>query len=90
MSDVQTPAASANAVPFAIAMASRSSSKELEVGIRSVAVPIHGAGGSVVAAINVSSTTLSATLDDLRDTHLPALLETARSIDSALRQVDGP
>jgi IclR family pca regulon transcriptional regulator len=63
--------------------------QELESGIRSVAAPVHGAGGEVVAAINVSSTTSSATLDRLRNEYRPALLETATRIDRALGQVTG-
>lgn len=63
--------------------------QELEVGIRSVAAPIHGVGGEVVAAINVSSTTSSTTLERLREEFLPALLETAALIDRALGHRDG-
>lgn len=63
--------------------------QELETGIRSVAAPIHGADGSVVAAINVSSTTSSATLDRLRTEYLPALLETSAAIDRELRLLGG-
>lgn len=61
--------------------------QELETGIRSIAIPLHDAGGAVVAAINVSSTTSSASLDDLRGTHLEALLETGACIDADLARV---
>ena len=61
--------------------------QELEHGIRSIAAPLHSAAGDVVAAINVSSTTSSATLERIADEFRPALLRTATLIDEALRQV---
>lgn len=61
--------------------------QELEHGIRSIAAPLHSADGSVVAAVNVSSTTSSATLERITDEFLPALLRTAAQIDEGLRQV---
>jgi IclR family pca regulon transcriptional regulator len=62
--------------------------QELETGIRSVAAPIRSVSG-VVAAINVSSTTASATLDRLRDEYLPALLETSAAIEDDLKRMAG-
>jgi len=64
--------------------------QELERGIRSVAAPLHNADGSVVAAINVSSTTSSATLERVTGQFLPALLETAARIDAAFAHVPAP
>lgn len=64
--------------------------QELEQGLRSIAAPLHSAAGSVVAAINISSTTSSATLERIADEFRPALLRTADLIDEALRQVGGP
>jgi len=61
--------------------------QELEQGLRSIAAPLHSADGTVVAAINVSSTTSSATLERITDEFRPALLRTAGHIDEALRQV---
>lgn len=61
--------------------------QELESGIRSVAAPLRGAGGAVIAAVNVSSTTSSATLERLRDEYRPALLETAARISTDLARV---
>ena len=58
--------------------------QELEAGLRSVAAPVHDARGAVVAAINVSTTTASATLERLHDEFLPAVLETARSVDETI------
>lgn len=57
--------------------------QELETGIRSIAAPLHAADGTVVAAINVSSTRSSATLEQLTGEHRKALLATAASIDDA-------
>lgn len=61
--------------------------QELETGIRSIAAPLHSADGTVSAAINVSSTTLSATLEQLRGDYRKALLATAARIDADLRRV---
>jgi IclR family pca regulon transcriptional regulator len=61
--------------------------QELEQGLRSIAAPLHSADGTVIAAINVSSTTSSATLERIADDFRPALLRTAALIDEALRQV---
>jgi IclR family transcriptional regulator, pca regulon regulatory protein len=58
--------------------------QELEAGLRSVAAPVHDAGGSVVAAINVSTTTATSTLERLRDEFLPAVLATAAAIDTTI------
>ena len=63
--------------------------QELESGLRSIAAPLHGSDGGVIAAINVSSTTSSATLERITDVFRPALIDTAARIDSALRQVAG-
>ena len=61
--------------------------QELEVGLRSIAAPLHSPDGSVTAAINVSSTTSSASLERINDEFRPALLRTAALIEQALRQV---
>ncbi len=58
--------------------------QELEVGLRSIAAPIHGRGGEVIAAINVSTSTATATLERLRGEFLPALLATASAIDETV------
>lgn len=57
---------------------------ELEPGVRSVAAPIHGRGGRVIAAMNVSTSTTRVSLDRLRGEIVPALRETARAIDAEL------
>jgi len=58
--------------------------QELEAGIRSVAVPVHSRDGAVVAAINVSSTASSTTVERMTAEFLPALLATAHDIDAAI------
>lgn len=58
--------------------------QELEHGLRSVAVPLHGPGGRVVAALNVSAHTSRATLKHLRGDVLPHLRATGEAIDADL------
>jgi IclR family transcriptional regulator, pca regulon regulatory protein len=58
--------------------------QELELGVRSVAAPIHNATGCTVAAVNVSTHVGRTDLDVLVDDFVPALLATAAQIDSAL------
>lgn len=58
---------------------------ELEIGLRSIAVPIHGRDGGVAAALNVSTSATRDSVDRLREHHLPLALETARAIEADLR-----
>ena len=58
---------------------------ELEPGLRSIAVPVRGRDGRVAAAINVSTSASRTTNEQLREHHLPLLLETARAIETELR-----
>lgn len=60
---------------------------ELEPGLRSVAAPLHGRDGAVVAAVNVSTSATRDSVEDLTETYVPRLLETARAIDEELRLV---
>lgn len=62
--------------------------QELERGLRSIAAPLHSEDGTVVAAINVSSTPSVASLERIRDDFRPALLEAAARIDAAIGRVD--
>jgi len=57
--------------------------EELEQGLRSIAAPLHGRAG-VIAAVNVSTSTSRVSREELLERHLPALLETAASIDADL------
>lgn len=55
--------------------------QELEEGLRSLAAPIHGGDGSVIAAINLSAHASRGSSDLIRRDLLPPLLETARRIE---------
>lgn len=55
--------------------------QELEEGIRSAAAPIHGVGGHVAAAVNVSVHAARWSVETLQGELLPKLLETAQAID---------
>ena len=59
--------------------------QELEEGLRAIAAPIHGAGGSVTAAINLSAHASRVSLAAMKTDLLPALQETARRIEADLR-----
>jgi IclR family transcriptional regulator, pca regulon regulatory protein len=59
--------------------------QELEEGLRAIAAPIHGAGGAVTAAINLSAHASRVSMAAMRSDLLPALLETARRIEADLR-----
>lgn len=58
---------------------------ELELGLRSAAAPVRGKDGAVVAAINVSTSAMRRSAEQLREQHLPKLLKTAAAIESDLR-----
>jgi IclR family pca regulon transcriptional regulator len=59
--------------------------QELEEGLRAIAAPIHGSGGAVTAAINVSAHASRVSLAAMRAELLPRLLETARRIEADLK-----
>ncbi|KQU03192.1 IclR family transcriptional regulator [Rhodococcus sp. Leaf7] len=61
--------------------------QELEVGLRSLAAPLHGPDGSVDAAVNISTPAARYSLDDLTSTLLPALLRAAAAIDTDVSRV---
>lgn len=60
---------------------------ELEPGLRSVAVPVRGRDGTVVAAVNIATSTSRVSLDEMRERFVPALLATAAAIEAELRLV---
>lgn len=60
---------------------------ELEPGLRSVAVPLHGRRGDVVAAVNVSTSATRDSVEHVVAEYLPRLLDTGRAIDAELRLV---
>ncbi|TNC45254.1 IclR family transcriptional regulator domain-containing protein [Mumia zhuanghuii] len=59
--------------------------QELEVGLRSIAAPIHDAHGTVIAAANISMSATQGTVAEAQEHLLPPLLETASQIDRDLR-----
>jgi IclR family transcriptional regulator, pca regulon regulatory protein len=58
--------------------------QELELGLRTLAVPLRNLGGEVVAAINVSVHAASVSSERLIDVCLPALQQTQASLRSLL------
>lgn len=58
--------------------------QELEPGLRSVAVPLYGPGGAVIAALNVGTHASRVTMEDLKGRVLPALKETAQAVSRAM------
>ncbi|MFB6725436.1 IclR family transcriptional regulator C-terminal domain-containing protein [Kribbella sp. NPDC056345] len=59
--------------------------QELELGLRSLAAPIHNSRGHIVAALNVSAHASRSTPDSLRQEVLPHLLHAATQITTALK-----
>ena len=59
--------------------------QELELGVRSTAVPIHASDGGVTSAINVSVHAARTSVDELQSTFLPLLRECAAAIEGDLR-----
>lgn len=57
---------------------------ELEAGLRSLAVPVRDKTGHAAAAINVSTSASSGSVELLREHHLPRLQQTARAIEQEL------
>jgi len=60
---------------------------ELEPGLRSIAAPVHGRDGTVVAAINVSTSATRDSVEHLVESYAPPLLRTTAAIDAELRLV---
>jgi IclR family pca regulon transcriptional regulator len=60
---------------------------ELEPGLRSLAAPVRGSDGAVVAAINISTSASRGSVDEVRDALVGPLLDTARGVDADLRLI---
>lgn len=58
--------------------------QELEVGLRSIAVPVRGARGSVLASMNVSTHALRVPLEEMIDSFLPVLRQSATALGAVL------
>lgn len=59
---------------------------ELDYGIVSVAVPVFGAQGEILAAINCSTATTRVNRDEMVQTRLPYLRDAAKQIEVELRR----
>ncbi|WP_328703018.1 IclR family transcriptional regulator domain-containing protein [Arenibaculum pallidiluteum] len=59
--------------------------QELEVGLRSIAVPLRNASGAVSAAINVSTQAGRVGIDEMLERYLPVLRDAAEEIRPLLR-----
>jgi IclR family pca regulon transcriptional regulator len=60
--------------------------QELEIGLRSIAVPLTGHAGQVVAALNTSAAVPRVSVEEFHERFLPALLQTAAIISDGLRR----
>ncbi|WP_281349553.1 IclR family transcriptional regulator domain-containing protein [Microbacterium rhizomatis] len=60
---------------------------ELEPGLRSIAVPVRGRDGGVVAALNVSTSATRDSVERLTDEYLPPLRDAAAAVEAELRLV---
>jgi IclR family pca regulon transcriptional regulator len=58
--------------------------QELEAGLRSIAVPLRDAHGTVLAAVNLSAHASRTSVEVMRDEMLPALQQTAAAIERDL------
>jgi IclR family transcriptional regulator, pca regulon regulatory protein len=54
--------------------------QELEIGLRSIAVPVRGASGEVVAALNVGAQATRVTARQMKEEFLPVLLRGAQEM----------
>lgn len=57
----------------------------LDIGVRSLAVPVHDREGGIIAAINVVSRAAAMTSEAMKDRYLPVLREAAQRIGLALK-----
>jgi IclR family pca regulon transcriptional regulator len=58
--------------------------EELEVGLRSIAVPVRGASGSVIAALNVGAHAARVSSRKMKEEFLPVLLKGAQELSILL------
>lgn len=57
---------------------------EMEVGVRSIAVPIRDRAGRAIAALNIGTSAARASLDHMRKVFLPALKEAACEVEQTM------
>lgn len=60
--------------------------EELEVGVRSLSVPIYDASGHVIAALNACCPSMRFPIDEMRQKLVPELREAAKSINARFKQ----
>jgi IclR family pca regulon transcriptional regulator len=58
--------------------------EELELGLRSIAVPVRGASGQVLAALNVGAQAARVSVERMRQEFLPVLLRGAQELSVLL------
>jgi IclR family pca regulon transcriptional regulator len=58
--------------------------EELELGLRSIAVPVRGKSGQVVAALNVGAPAIRITPDQMTQEYLPVLRKAAQELSMLL------
>jgi len=59
-------------------------SEELEEGLESVSIPIHGKDGKVIAAANISAHATRVSVEKLQNEFLPKLQKCVKEIEKAL------
>lgn len=58
--------------------------EELEIGLRSIAVPVRGASGNVIAALNIGAQATRVSAKKMKDEFLPVLLRGAQELSVLL------
>jgi IclR family pca regulon transcriptional regulator len=58
--------------------------EELEIGLRSIAVPVRGASGSVVAALNIGAQATRVSARQMEEEFLPVLLKGSQELSALL------
>jgi IclR family pca regulon transcriptional regulator len=58
--------------------------QELEVGLRSIAVPVHDRRGTVVAAVNIGAHAARVSMEEMEGRFLPVLRECAVGLGNLL------
>jgi IclR family pca regulon transcriptional regulator len=58
--------------------------EELEIGLRSIAVPVRGASGAVAAALNIGAQSGRVSREQMENEFLPALLNGASELSILL------
>lgn len=63
---------------------------EVEVGVRSIAVPVHDRSGKTIAALNIGTSAARASLDHIRKVLLPELRDAANKIEKTMSEWQVP